>query len=110
MLTDARNPTSPAPQRRPRGGRPEAARSFRGAQLIAQDHDRRTEPFPIALKPRRHRAGAVDVRAEDNVHVAIAIQIANVHDQPAAGNALRESGGGEVTLTLVLEVNEAVPW
>jgi hypothetical protein len=54
-------------------------------------------------------SGAVDHGAKDEIRIAIAIEVAGIHGQPASGSGFGESGGDELQVSAVLEEDEAFP-
>src|ERR1041384_290313 len=74
--------------------------------MVAQYENRWPQCLPIAHVFGRNGAWTVNERAEDDVEVPVAVEISDVHRQPAAHDAFRKSGSGEAQVALVLKVNK----
>ena len=78
------------------------------AKVIFQNQDRRPFLLPTFIKSPFHFVRSAVGRPEDDVEVAVAIDVANVHHQPAAQLRFGERPGDEIQPALVFQVNETL--
>lgn len=63
--------------------------------------------FPEVLEEIGDDGGHADEGGEDDIDIAVAIDVIGIHGEPAAGDAFAEGGGLEFEGAFVFEVNEA---